>query len=170
MFEHSGLYKITFDPASPFLYQIYYKNTPSDGSAVDDDPYATSNLKMMGVMGGDARIDNWWMFVDVTEKENTLGNGQVEHYKSWMIRWLNTGLRDLGYIISTHTYETDAWVSGIYPCSAFSTLPEPNKLIIKVGEQTYTYNPFYSSQATKADVVIEIPTQTSSTEETEGTE
>lgn len=166
MFKRSGLYKITFDPAPPFLYQIYYKNTPKDGSPVDEDPYATSNLKRMGFIGGDASVDHWWMVVNVTEGAIGLGNNTVNHYKSWMVRWLNTGIQDLGYIVSTYTYETDTWSSNLFPALNFSALPEPNKLIIKIGDQTYTYDPTYTSSASKKDVVIEIPTQTSSTEET----
>lgn len=51
LFQHSGLYRLHFDPPIR-LYQIFLKNTPEDGSPVDEDPMATSNLSRMGFLGG----------------------------------------------------------------------------------------------------------------------
>lgn len=170
LFQHSGLYRLHFDPPIR-LYQIFLKNTPEDGSPVDEDPMATSNLSRMGFLGGPDRLDYWWVFVDIQENQYELGTGGFNfmHYKIWKLHFIH-GLNDWGVMYTIHTLEDDKWVKGTYPSISSSAVPDTNTLTIKVGEQTYTFTPFAHRSEGPKNIVIEIPTQSSSTEETEGNE
>lgn len=165
MFQHSGLYRLHFNPPLR-LYQIFFKQTPKDGSYVDENPTAMSNLKRMGFLVGTDRLEDWWVFVDIQENQYEIGSEGFNfmHYKCWKLHFIH-GLADWGIMYMIHTLEDDKWIHGTYPSIGTTAAPATNTLTIKVGEETYTFEPYANPAQGPQNIIIEIPNQISSTEE-----
>lgn len=86
------------------------------------------------------------------------------HYKCWKLHFIH-GLADWGVMYMIHTLEDDKWIHGTYPSIGTTAAPATNTLTIKVGEETYTFEPYANPAQGPQNIIIEIPNQTSSTEE-----